>query len=151
MQPPCLQTADDPDDAGFVLYEVLVGLLISAALAVLLLQLIASEMAQSQRLVRRNSDALALSHARRTFLAEAGRSRGEADATAIGRLRIIGNQLVLRQAGRSWPIHTWQTGQGRFAFGGPGAAAIRATEDVTRDTARFVWSDGAVEMVWIAP
>ena len=101
--------------------------------------------------MRRNANALALLHARRAFLEEAGKSRGAADATAIGRLRIIGNKLVLRQAGTAWPIHTWSTGQGRFSFGRPGAAASRATEDVTRDTAYFVWSDGTVEMIWIAP
>lgn len=138
-------------DQGFTVLEALIGLMFSALLAVVVLQLLGNDAALTRRVIAVNEDMAAISRARRTFLDEAARASGPASARQVGKLVIAANRLLVVEGGQQRPLYEWSKGQASFSFTKDGRAWRSSTDAAEQDIKRFVWTDGGREIVWWQP
>lgn len=138
-------------EAGFSLIEALVALAISAALMVLIIDLLTTDTLQTRRFVNRSEQAVQQMQAVRAFRAAAGVAEGIGTDRQAGGLRISQNRLVVINPDGVQTLFEWTGGTGALAYSGDGQVWRATSESVADDAIRFMWREGGAEQVWLEP
>jgi Tfp pilus assembly protein PilV len=136
---------------GFTLLEALISLVFSAMIAVVVLQLLGTDMIQSRRIIMRNEQSSNIYKAYRMFADEAAHASGSADERHAGNLVITSNGLMVKDGSRSQALYLWTEGTASLAYSSDGQTWRPKTTRAENEILRFTWKDGSREITWLQP